>query len=140
MKLPIAVMAILATCVGCVTAGPVVWKERGNIVSATTDSTVSETENVVVARSTDSEKPTITLPTGKVVTLTGGVYVKSKDTAVVLAWALENGYTATKDEYSSDVVHIEAAPEDSISIANKVATLEVVTTAAPNYSTPKVLK
>lgn len=137
MKITLIYSMLAMSVVGCANAESVSWKERGNTVSASAGSS---------AKSGSAAKPSakpvhmIKLSTGQMARLTGGVYVKAKDPYAVLAWAVENGHTAKKDAFSSDVVHIESAPSESVALANVVGKLDGVTTAAPNYKVPKVVK
>lgn len=81
----------------------------------------------------NSSELKIILATGVEVILTGGVYVKAEEPEDILAWAQANGYTATKDKYIKNAVHIESTAPKSIELANLVAKLEGVSTAAPKY-------
>ena len=131
--LPIVFTGVFS--IGCVNAETVKWLDDGNVVS-TIDS-----EETLAKRSTDStENLTVTLATGQEVTLTGGVYVKTDNVAGVLAWALTNGYVALEEEYVAGAITIQTTPGQSVSVANAVAELEGVTTAAPKYKSKLVTK
>ena len=144
MKFFIMLITLSVVSASCsVYANQVSWKERGNTVSATAVSTPITSAldlNGVAAKSSTivEDKPTITLATGQTATLTGGVFVQTTDVSTALSWATENGHIASEDQYSSDVVHIESSPEESMAIANAVAEVPGVSTAAPNYSVPNV--
>jgi len=83
---------------------------------------------------------TVTLATGEEVVLTGGVYVKAENTSVVLAWAMVNNYIALESPYITGAIDVQTTPEESIEVANVIAGLEGVTTAAPKYRRPVVAK
>lgn len=119
----------------CIAAENVKWLERGNVKSATiTDTNVSKSTDAPAA------EKIVTLATGQKVVLTGGVYVKSGDTAKVLEWASANNYIALEDKYIAGAIHITAPAEESINVANMISQIDGVTTAAPKYRAPVVPK
>ena len=128
----IASSFVLGSC--ALQADEVKWLESGSVIHATQDSRPAKS-----ARD-GTVKQQVTLSTGVVATLTGGVYAKAEDTSVVLAWALENNYLAFEDEFIPNAINIQTTPEQSLDVADAVAKLEGVTTAMPNYRTPRVLK
>ena len=131
--LPIVFTGVFS--IGCANAETVKWLDDGNVVS-TIDS-----EETLAKRSTDStENLIVTLATGQEVTLTGDVYVQTDDVAGVLAWALTNGYVALEEEYVAGAITIQTTPGQSVSVANAVAEIEGVTTAAPKYKSKLVLR
>lgn len=116
-------------------AESVSWLEGGYTVNATEDET-----SVAKANGDNNAPLQVTLAAGQTVSLLGNVYVKADDTLVVLKWALDQGYIAYTDQYIENIVHIEVAAADSIAVANQVAQLKGVTTAAPRYQAPRVKK
>ena len=130
--LPMILTGVIS--IGCANAETVKWLDDGSVVH-TIDS-----EDTVAKRSASSDNLTVTLASGQDVVLTGGVYVKAEDTSKVLAWALTNGYVALEDKYIKGAVTIQTTPVQSIAVANAVAEIEGVTTAAPKYRTKLVPK
>lgn len=114
-------------------AESVSWLEDGDSVVATDNGVVTKSVN-------GTTQPQVTLSTGQLVTLLGSVYVKAEDTHEVTAWALNNGYVATIDPYIDNAVHVEVDASQSIAVANQIAQLKGVITAAPRYQTKKVRK
>ncbi|MDQ7068388.1 MAG: hypothetical protein Q9M40_10690 [Sulfurimonas sp.] len=111
------------------------WLDDGNVVHTT------QTQSTITSRSTSTTQANqVTLATGETVTITGGVYVKSTNPDAVVLWATQSGYEAKKDRYIKGAVHIQTPANESIAVANAVAQLEGVTTAAPKYARALIAK
>jgi hypothetical protein len=115
------------------------WLDDGATVHGSDDNSSNQVKSKSLNIANNNELK-VTLSTGAKVTLTGGVYVKAKEAKVILDWAQANGYTATKDKYIKNAVHIECITSKSIEVANLVAKLEGVTTSAPKYKKNLVTK
>lgn len=136
--LPSALPALLLSA-SCVSAEPVKWLEDGSAMHATTsEAPLNRTD--ATANSDTEQDVVVTLATGQDVILTGGVYVKTENTAAVLAWAMSNDYIALESPYIPGAIEVETTAEDSIAVANQIAELEGVNTAAPKYRKPLVPK
>ena len=133
--IPWATALALSVSVSLVHAAELQWLEGGNAVHASQD----KQQQAKSVGSPDAVLE-VTLGTGVVATLTGGVYVTADDAGVVLAWATTNSYVALADEFTPNVLHIQTTPAQSIGVANEVAKLSGVTTAMPKYETPVIPK
>lgn len=124
----------LLVMTGYARADAATWLEDGDTVHATAPNANLSAKG--------AEKPTnqITLSTGQIATLTGGVYVNATDASPVLAWAVSNGYIAFQDQYIANAIHVETTVEKSIEVAGLIGKIEGVTTAMPNYRVPVVPK
>ena len=136
--LPFALPTLLLAT-SCASAEPVKWLEDGADMHATTTE-ISQRKQETAGDAAEIPKVTVTLATGQEVILTGGVYVKTQNTAAVLAWAMTNNYIALESPYISGAINVQTTPEESIAVANAIAQLDGVTTAAPKYRMPVVAK
>ena len=134
------VLPALLLSASCASAEPVKWLEDGSDMHATAPEVTSQKRLDGTDGDTQTAKPTVTLATGQEVVLTGGVYVKADDTSVVLAWAVTNDYIALEHPYISGAIDVQTTAEESITVANMIAELAGVTTAAPKYRKPVVPK
>jgi hypothetical protein len=113
-------------------ATTVSWLDGGSVVNTLESKEINSTVTKSVS-STKTDKSKVTLATGEEINLTGGVYVKVDKSEAVLKWAKNNGYEAKEDKYTKGAVHIVTTVEQSILVANAIANLEGVTTAAPKF-------
>lgn len=136
-------------------ATPVSWLDDGATVSATVyqtevdvqatseSATTSSAQATTASKTTTTEETehvTITLSTNTTATLTGNVYVEAENPALVLAWAQANGYIALESPYITNAITVETTAAESINVANQIAEIEGVTTAAPRYQRKLIAK
>lgn len=127
-------------------ATPTTWLDGGSKVNAniqeSNSSKTSELDtkiNKSLDKSND-EPFEVTLATGAKTIIIGGVYVKTKKVQTVLDWAQKNGYTAIEHTFIDGAINITTTPSQAIEVANQIAQLEGVSTAAPKQSKKLIKK
>lgn len=131
--------ALLIVGLGLNTACAATWLDDGATVK-TVSPKENNNSNIKTKNATLKDSNQVTLGTGEKVVLIGGVYVKAKDPDSIVDWAQANGYEARKDKYTKNAVHITTTAAESITVANVIAKLDNVTTAAPKYRQELVTK
>lgn len=117
------------------------WLDDGEIVETIETKVLNENNSSLQSKTISlKQKNRVTLGTGQTVTLIGGVYVKGNNRDAIVEWANDNGYDAKKDKYIDNAVHIETSASESIKVANDVAKIKGVTTAAPKYRRDLIAK